>query len=36
MHRNLNPQVISGIAVAGLANQDYLVEIETVAFKKYA
>ena len=29
-----NPPVISGIIVAGLANPDYLVEIEAVAFKK--
>jgi enamine deaminase RidA (YjgF/YER057c/UK114 family) len=29
-----NPPVISGIVVAGLANPDYLVEIEAVAFKK--
>jgi len=28
-----NPPVISGIVVAGLANSDYLVEIEAVAFK---
>lgn len=28
-----NPPVISGIFVAGLANPDYLVEIEAVAFK---
>ena len=28
-----NPPVISGIIVAGLANPDYLVEIEAVAFK---
>lgn len=28
-----NPPVISGIVVAGLANPDYLVEIEAVAFK---
>lgn len=28
------PPVISGIIVAGLANPDYLVEIEAVAFKK--
>jgi enamine deaminase RidA (YjgF/YER057c/UK114 family) len=27
-----NPPVISGIVVAGLANPDYLVEIEAVAF----
>lgn len=29
-----NPPVISGIIVAGLANPDYLVEIEAVAFKQ--
>ena len=29
-----NPPVITGIVVAGLANPDYLVEIEAVAFKK--
>ncbi|WP_018344209.1 RidA family protein [Cytophaga aurantiaca] len=29
-----NPPVISGIIVSGLANPDYLVEIEAVAFKK--
>jgi len=29
-----NPPVISGIIVAGLANPDYLVEIEAVAFKR--
>ncbi|MVM33455.1 RidA family protein [Spirosoma sp. HMF4905] len=29
-----NPPVISGIVVAGLANSDYLVEIEAVAFKR--
>lgn len=29
-----NPPVISGIVVAGLANPDYLVEIEAVAFRK--
>ena len=28
-----NPPVISGIIVAGLANPDYLVEIEAIAFK---
>ena len=28
-----NPPVISGIIVAGLANPDYLVEIEAVAFR---
>ncbi|MEO6286292.1 MAG: RidA family protein [Dyadobacter sp.] len=28
-----NPPIISGIVVAGLANPDYLVEIEAVAFK---
>ena len=28
-----NPPVITGIVVAGLANPDYLVEIEAVAFK---
>lgn len=28
-----HPPVISGIVVAGLANPDYLVEIEAVAFK---
>lgn len=28
-----NPPVISGVIVAGLANPDYLVEIEAVAFK---
>lgn len=28
-----NPPVITGIIVAGLANPDYLVEIEAVAFK---
>lgn len=31
-----HPPVISGIIVAGLANPDYLVEIEAVAFKEYA
>jgi enamine deaminase RidA (YjgF/YER057c/UK114 family) len=29
-----NPPVISGIVVAGLANPDYLVEIEAIAFKR--
>jgi len=29
-----NPPIISGIVVAGLANPDYLVEIEAVAFKR--
>jgi enamine deaminase RidA (YjgF/YER057c/UK114 family) len=29
-----NPPVITGIIVAGLANPDYLVEIEAVAFAK--
>jgi enamine deaminase RidA (YjgF/YER057c/UK114 family) len=29
-----NPPVITGIVVAGLANPDYLVEIEAVAFKR--
>lgn len=29
-----NPPVITGIVVAGLANPDYLVEIEAVAFIK--
>ncbi|GAB3717189.1 RidA family protein [Spirosoma flavus] len=28
-----NPPIISGIIVAGLANPDYLVEIEAVAYK---
>lgn len=28
-----NPPVISGVIVAGLANPDYLVEIEAMAFK---
>ena len=28
------PPVITGVVVAGLANPDYLVEIEAVAFKK--
>ncbi|MBD2702178.1 RidA family protein [Spirosoma sp. BT702] len=28
-----NPPIITGIIVAGLANPDYLVEIEAVAFK---
>ena len=28
-----NPPVITGIVVAGLANPDYLVEIEAIAFK---
>jgi len=28
-----NPPVISGIIVAGLANPEYLVEIEAIAFK---
>jgi enamine deaminase RidA (YjgF/YER057c/UK114 family) len=31
-----HPPVISGIIVAGLANPDYLVEIEAVAFKREA
>ncbi|CAN5468788.1 RidA family protein [soil metagenome] len=34
MKKLRNPPVISGIVVAGLANPDYLVEIEAVAFKK--
>ena len=34
LKRLKNPPVISGIIVAGLANPDYLVEIEAVAFKK--
>jgi len=29
-----NPPAITGIVVAGLANPDYLVEIEAVAFKR--
>jgi enamine deaminase RidA (YjgF/YER057c/UK114 family) len=29
-----HPPIISGIVVAGLANPDYLVEIEAVAFQK--
>lgn len=29
-----HPPVISGIIVAGLANPDYLVEIEAIAFRK--
>ncbi|MEJ1239230.1 RidA family protein [Chryseolinea sp. T2] len=29
-----NPPVITGVVVAGLANPDYLVEIEAVAFRK--
>lgn len=29
-----NPPVITGVIVAGLANPDYLVEIEAVAFKE--
>jgi len=29
-----NPPVISGVVVSGLANPDYLVEIEAVAFKR--
>ncbi|HTF19888.1 MAG TPA: RidA family protein [Chryseolinea sp.] len=29
-----NPPVITGVVVAALANPDYLVEIEAVAFKK--
>lgn len=29
-----NPPVITGIIVAGLANPEYLVEIDAVAFKK--
>ena len=33
LKRLSNPPVISGIFVAGLANPDYLVEIEAVAFK---
>ena len=33
MKKLKNPPVISGIFVAGLANPDYLVEIEAVAFK---
>ena len=28
-----NPPVITGVIVAGLANPDYLVEIEAMAFK---
>ena len=28
-----NPPVISGVIVAGLANPDYLVEIEAIAFR---
>lgn len=34
LKRLKNPPVISGIIVAGLANPDYLVEIEAVAFKR--
>jgi enamine deaminase RidA (YjgF/YER057c/UK114 family) len=30
-----NPPVITGVVVAGLANPDYLVEIEAVAFQKH-
>ena len=29
-----NPPIITGVIVAGLANPDYLVEIEAIAFKK--
>ncbi|GAB4025270.1 RidA family protein [Spirosoma gilvum] len=29
-----NPPIITGVIVAGLANPDYLVEIEAVAFKR--
>jgi len=29
-----HPPIITGVVVAGLANPDYLVEIEAVAFKK--
>jgi len=29
-----SPPVITGVIVAGLANPDYLVEIEAIAFKK--
>lgn len=29
-----HPPVITGVIVAGLANPDYLVEIEAIAFKK--
>ncbi|MEP7265291.1 MAG: RidA family protein [Bacteroidota bacterium] len=29
-----NPPVITGVIVAGLANPDYLVEIEAIAFKR--
>lgn len=29
-----NPPVITGVVVAGLANPDYLVEIEAIAFKR--
>jgi enamine deaminase RidA (YjgF/YER057c/UK114 family) len=31
-----NPPVITGVIVAGLANPDYLVEIEAIAFKSDA
>ena len=31
-----NPPVITGVIVAGLANPDYLVEIEAIAFKSEA
>ena len=33
MKKLKNPPIISGIFVAGLANPDYLVEIDAVAFK---
>jgi enamine deaminase RidA (YjgF/YER057c/UK114 family) len=33
LKRLSNPPVITGVIVAGLANPDYLVEIEAIAFK---
>ena len=33
LKRLSNPPVITGVVVAGLANPDYLVEIEAIAFK---
>jgi enamine deaminase RidA (YjgF/YER057c/UK114 family) len=34
LKRLTNPPVITGVVVAGLANPDYLVEIEAIAFRK--
>jgi enamine deaminase RidA (YjgF/YER057c/UK114 family) len=34
MFKKIKKPVITGVIIAGLANPDYLVEIEAVAFKR--